>query len=104
MKNFAPDITVNIQRILNASISQSSFPGEWKRANVTAIYKNKGLMKDPATYRPISVLLVLARMMEKGVVKQLAVHCQLNETIPPEQFGFRAKSSCEDALLSATSS
>ena len=104
LKNFAPDITANIQWILNASISQSSFPGEWKRANVTAIYKNKGLMKDPANYRPISVLPVLVRMMEKGVAKQLAVHCQLNEIIPPEQFGFRAKSSCEDALLSATSS
>jgi Reverse transcriptase (RNA-dependent DNA polymerase) len=102
LQHIARSIAPNIARILGASFSLNSFPTLWKKANVTAIYKNKGSKNEPANYRPISVLPVIARMFEKAAASQLYNFCDINGSIPPQQFGFRRKSSCEMALLSAS--
>jgi Reverse transcriptase (RNA-dependent DNA polymerase) len=101
LKQLAPSIADNLTRIMNCSLTQGIVPKEWKKANVAAIWKTKGSKTDPSNYRPISVLPVIARIFEKAVAKQLTQYCTARETIPPEQFGFRAKSSCEIALLVA---
>ncbi len=41
-------------------------------------------------------------MLEKAVAAQLTSYCNAKQLIPNEQYGFRKKSSCEIALLSAT--
>ena len=56
---------------------------------------------EAGSYRPISVLPVLARIFEKAVAKQLGVFCNTYNVIPSEQFGFRSQSSCETALIAA---
>ena len=73
-------------------------------ADIRAIYKQKGSKTDPNNYRPISVLPILGRTLEKLAAAQLYQYCELNSILPPEQFGFRKQSSCEMALLSATES
>ena len=65
---------------------------------------NKGSKSDPSNYRPISVLPVLARLFEKACAKQLSTYCLTMGIIPDAQFGFREKSSCEYALISALDS
>ena len=91
----------NLTVIMNSSIAQNVFPKEWKKANVAAIWKNKGSKTDPANFRPISVLPVLARVFEKAITGQLSHYCTMHNIIPREQFGFRAHSSCETALICA---
>jgi hypothetical protein len=76
----------------------------WKQANVTAVYKNKGSKTEPGNNRPISVLPVLARVLERAIASQLHRYCDTKEIIPPQQFGFRRNSSCEVALLAALDS
>ena len=56
---------------------------------------------DPANYRPISIIPVLARVCEKIAAGQLYEYCDRRSVIPPEQCGFRRQSSCEMALLYA---
>ena len=73
----------------------------WKKANVCPVWKGKGSKKDPSNYRPISVLPVLGRCFEKLAAAQLYNYCDNHDIIPPEQFGFRRKSNCELALVSA---
>ena len=101
LKNLAKEIAPNISVIINSSINSGLFPQLWKKANVTAVWKNKGSKTDPANYRPISILPVLARMMEKEIARQLSTYCTSRDIIPQQQFGFRANSSCEIALLHA---
>jgi Reverse transcriptase (RNA-dependent DNA polymerase) len=101
LKSIASSIAPNITTIVNASFTQGVFPNLWKRANVVAIWKGKGAKAEPSSYRPISILPVLARVVEKQVAAQLLTHCDRNQIIPPQQFGFRPKSSCELALLHA---
>jgi hypothetical protein len=69
-----------------------------------AVYKNKGSKTEPGIYRPISVLPVLARVLERAIASQLYRYCDAKEVIPSQQFGFRRNSSCEMALLAALDS
>ena len=102
IKNFAISLGPSISQIFNASIIQSTVPNEWKKANICPIWKNKGSKSDPINYRPISIIPILGRTLEKIVARQLANYCEAENVIPEEQYGFRKKSSCETALLSAT--
>ena len=87
--------------LFNSSLAVGAFPTEWKKANVTAVYKKKGTKTDVDSYRPISVLPVLGRLLERGVATQLQHHCDHFNIIPVQQFGFRKNSSCELTLLAA---
>ena len=101
LRNYSYSLAPNITYIFNLSISNHTFPSLWKHANVTPVYKKKGVKTDTGNYRPISILPILGRLLEKIVARQLQDHCDLNQIIPNEQFGFRKKSSCELALLAA---
>jgi len=101
LKKTANTIAPHIAKILNSSISSGKFPDWWKKANISAVYKGKGSKKEATNYRPISVLPCLSRIFEKEIAKQLLSYCISKEIIPKEQFGFRPKSSCETALLTA---
>ena len=104
IRRLAEFISPNITQIYNSSIFNGIFPSIWKKANVTAIYKNKGSKSDVENYRPISVLPILGRTLEKAICTQLQQFCDVNTIIPKQQFGFRKHSSCELALLAATDS
>ena len=102
LKRLAEAVAPNITRIVNDSLTQNIVPSSWKKANIAPVWKNKGSKTDASNYRPISVLPVLARMLEKICARQLSKFCDEKDLIPPQQFGFRPKSSCEHALISAT--
>ena len=85
-------ISQPLRHIINLSLNSGIVPSSWKIAKVVPIYK-KGTTTDPANYRPISVLPVLSKVLEK------AVHCQLMDYLEDEnlltdrQFGYRRKRS-----------
>ena len=62
LKKLAPAITPNVTLILNRCIEESSFPSNWKQANVCAIWQCKGSKSETENYRPISILPVLGRL------------------------------------------
>ena len=101
LKSFAPELAPSLCTIFNSSLTQAVFPNQWKLSNVCPIWKNKGSKSDPSNYRPISIIPILGRVLEKAVASQLSVFCQTNNVIPPQQFGFRKHSSCESTLLCA---
>lgn len=66
-----------ITNLFNLSLSAGVFPTSWKYAIVTPILKKtKCDLNNPASYRPISNLLTLAKVLERLVSKQL--RCFLN--------------------------
>src|SRR6267154_2594041 len=88
-------------QLFNASITIAAFPSEWKKANVLAVYKKKGSKSEVENYRPISILPILGRLLERAVATQLQQYCDHHSILPVQQFGFRKNSSCELALLAA---
>ena len=57
LKIAMPILAPSLCSIVNTSISRGCFPGNWKTARVSLIYKD-GCTEDRSNYRPISVLPV----------------------------------------------
>ena len=57
--------------IFNLTIQQNVIPAEWKERKVTPLHKSDS-KDDPKNYRPISVLPVVSKVLERLIHKQLA--------------------------------
>ena len=100
-----PDlISESLTQIFNESINQGLFPVDWKKARVTPIYKNSGERNDPSNYRPISVIPIIAKLIERVVYNQLYEYFINNKLLSLHQSGFRLLHSTVTALLEATDS
>ena len=64
LKLAAPFISDSLMYICNQSILNSTFPDKWKEGKVRPLYKN-GPKDDTNNYRPISILPVMSKMLEK---------------------------------------
>ncbi len=73
-------------------------------ANVTPIFKGKGDKNDICNYRPISVLPVMSKILEKVVQAQLVYHLESNCLLNINQSGFRSNHSTQDVLVNVTDS
>ena len=71
LKLAAPFIDDEITFICNHSITNSVFPSKWKGAKVTPLHKN-GPHEEINNYRPISILPVLSKVLEKNVHESLS--------------------------------
>ncbi|GAB0204135.1 mitochondrial enolase superfamily member 1 [Grus japonensis] len=74
-------------------------PVDWRLANVTPTYK-KGQKEDLGNYRPVSLTLVLGKVMEQIIVSAVMQHTQDNQAIRPSQHGFMKGKSCLTKLIS----
>eukprot|EP00660_Eupelagonema_oceanica_P019401 gene19401-biopygen18741 len=97
LKRLGDDIAPYVVVLSNAIIAGNWWPPEWKQAEVHPLWKKKGSKNDPTTYRPISLLPAVARLVERLVAQQLRAH--VRGLLPTFQHGFRAKHSCQTALL-----
>lgn len=84
--------------VFNRSLEESTFPEAWKRAIIIAINKTP-TPSMPGDYRPIAVLLLLAKTLEKLVFNQLTNFLNYHQLLDPFQCGFRAGHSIQIVLL-----
>ena len=73
-------------------------PTEWKYAKITPLYK-KGMSTDVDNYRPISVLPVVSKVLERIVHHQLHRFLSEHKQLSPFQCGFRRNHSTEFAAI-----
>ena len=73
--------------LFNRSLSDSTFPDIWKKANVHPLFKSgdKSLARN---YRPISLLDSLGKVFERIVFKHLFNYLRSNNILTPLQSGF----------------
>ena len=98
LKSAAPIIAPSIAKLINYSFSKSVFPQRWKTAKVFPLFKG-GDLDNVNNYRPISVLPVLSKVIERHVHDTLYSYLCDNNLIYPEQSGFRKRHSTETALI-----
>eukprot|EP00794_Sanderia_malayensis_P000814 gene814-110_t len=89
-------ISAPLAHLINLSLKTSIFPTEWKAAKVIPTHKS-GVHSNPDNYRPISVLPVISKVIEKIVHRQLITYLDKNNLLTKSQFGFRPKLSTEYA-------
>ena len=101
LKMASPAISDSLAYIFNMSLALGKFPDAWKNARVSAIYK-KGPRVDPGNYRPISILPVVSKLLERIVHKQLYNYFSEHKLLAPQQSGFRPKHSTQTSLHNFT--
>ena len=74
-------------------------PKDWKSATVTPTHD---LKVDPANYRPISVLSVIAKLFEKAIFNQVYTYLNDNKLLSKYQSGFSPMHSTRTALIDIT--
>ena len=74
--------------IFNDSVMNGVFPDIWKLARVTPIFKS-GAKSDANNYRPISVILIFSRMLERLVHDQLFDFLKANKKLTCNQSAFQ---------------
>ncbi|KAL4143980.1 hypothetical protein QTP88_006225 [Uroleucon formosanum] len=87
-----------VVHIINCSITNGTVPDELKVARIVPIHK-KGDKTDFTNYRPISIVGILAKILEKIIKNQLLDYLERDKLIFTGQYGFRKNLGAEDALI-----
>ena len=89
-----------ITDIINASLCSGLFPEDFKCAHVNPILKKTTLSKeDLNSYRPISNLSFISKILEKVVANRLTSHININGLTNASQSAYKQFHSTETALL-----
>ena len=88
IKDGATVLALPISQIFNLSIKLSSFPDDCKISKLKPLFK-KGSKIDPKNYRPISLLPIISKILEKLVHDQTQNYLDKNKIIYDYQSGFR---------------
>ena len=88
-----------LTHLINSSIKEGIFPDELKIAKVVPIFKaaDKHCIEN---YRPISVLSVFSKILEKVVYNHLIEFITKSKVLNKHQFGFRKQHSTNHAVIS----
>ena len=97
IKLCAPVIMKLLVVCFNEIFDSESFTDDCKIAKVIALFKS-GREIDFGNYRPISLLSTLSKLFAKLFYRRMVKFLQKCKILCPEQFGFRQKHSCVEAI------
>ena len=75
--------------LINSCLKNCYFPNQFKEAKVVPIRKPNKPYDNPTSYRPISLLSSISKILEKTIKVKILEHIENNNILPPQQFGFR---------------
>ena len=91
IQELPPEGLKAILHLLNAIIRLEHWPKPLKQAKVVMIFKPGKNPTDVTSYRPISLLPVISKILEKLLLLRLSNDMPPQSWIPSHQFGFRKK-------------
>ena len=80
-------IALSLTFIFNLSLSSGIFIDDWTNACVCLVYKGNN-SRDMGNYRPISILPILSKVLEKEVFQQLYHYVKVNSILSKFPSGF----------------
>jgi hypothetical protein len=103
IKNLEPKVTPLLTLLIKKIFSSGEYPTIFKLAIVTPIHKG-GSRANVENYRPISVLPVLNKVVERVLSKRIKSFLINNQNLLySHQFGFRDRSGTENAVVEVMS-
>lgn len=85
-----------LRSFLSDCMDKTSLPAVWRQAKVTAILKPRKPADDPKSYRPISLLSMTYKLMERIILSRVNDIVELH--LPHVQAGFRKGRSTTDQI------
>ena len=103
LKDAASCLAEPLTYLINMSLCTGQVPNEWKQAKVLPPFKS-GNTTELDNYRPISMLPVLSKVLERVVNTQFIDYLESNRLLYKYQFGFRRQHSTNLAVTFFTDS
>ncbi len=101
LKSCIDALLLPITHLVNLSLSEGIFPSTFKNAVVSPLLKKQSLPKDDlSSYRPISNLNFISKILEKIIYTRLCSHLESFPSLSCFQSAYRKLHSTETALLS----
>jgi hypothetical protein len=99
LKRYTKLLVSHLLALYNSSFALGYVPPAWKLAHIILIHKPDKDPQEPSSYRPISLLSCVGKVMERIVKHRLNRYTEKNRLLPEYQAGFRQKRSTIDNLL-----
>ena len=101
LRNTASSISSDLIKIFHLSLTHQKVPMAWKVSNINPIPKSKDIDKC-SNCRPISLLSLPSKILERLIHHHVSRFLSKHYLLSDIQFGFRPRSSTQEALLSVT--
>ena len=101
VKDGAEIIAQPVRHIINLSLSVGKVPEDFKLARVVPLHK-KNSKTEVGNYRPVSVLNIMSKVVERVVFDQLYGYLSENKLLYELQSGFRSSYSTDTCLMYLT--
>ncbi len=88
LKHSASSISVPLCIIFNSSLQLQDVPQDWKRARISAIFKNKGSRRQAGNYRPVSLTSLVCKLLESLIREHITEFMKDNNLFTYRQYGF----------------
>lgn len=98
IKDGASALVKPITYLVNLSITSGIVPDELKLARVKPLFKKNSRL-EIGNYRPVSILCIISKILEKAVYKQLETHLIDHNLLYQFQSGFRSSYSTDTCLI-----
>jgi len=98
LREVADVIVEPLYIIFERSWRTGEVPEDWRKANVTAIFK-KGKKEDPGNYRPVSLTCIPGKVMEQLILEVIIKQVEDKKIIRSSQHGFTKGKSCLTNLI-----
>ena len=98
LKCTSSSIADSLHKLFNLSLSTGTFPSDWKLGRITAIPKGTN-SELPSGYRPISVLPIVSKLIERHAKTIIMEFLKENSPISTRQWGFMTNRSTISALI-----
>ena len=101
LKYTAANIAPSLTKLFNISIQNGKFPACWKTSSVVPVPKLSE-HKEASNYRPISLLSVVSKMLERHIYNMILYHINDTSPLSNKQWGYQGGKSTVSALLAVT--
>ncbi|CAF4242510.1 unnamed protein product, partial [Rotaria magnacalcarata] len=102
LKNYTELLIKHLTKLFNFILNIGYVPNGWKKANIILLLKPNKDKQQPSSYRPISLLSCLGKLLEKIMKQRLMNILEQRNILPEHQAGFRPKKSTLNNIIRLT--